>query len=1185
MYSAPKCRPQSRYIRLTTAIALVAMAGECAASHVAFAQDNTQAAPQSPDKTQTTAAKPAEKAQAKPAESKADSTVVVITGTRSSQRSAIDRKKHAKTATDSIIAEDIGSFPDRNIGEAISRVPGIQLDRGDFGEGVSVNVRNGSPETTRVELDGVGAMSTGGGLGGSGGSTRGTEFRELPSDLVKSVDVVKGSLPSTTEGSLGGSISIQTRTGLDFKKPYLSFRYDETMNTVGKKWTPEWNLIMARKFLGGRLGVLANITYSEIQTNSDSQQATTSGQAGYYRSADFDQSANKTFTYNPSTVDPTATYANVVVPGWSSASPIDIIKESAAATTQAQCLADFSPLTSAQLAKITAGSYVLSNGTPVTATASQNRTYAQAERTNELQSCLTQWNDYAPSLIRFISKESDERRLSYQLRADYRVNDDLTVYINGNVNNRTQNNIDNTLNLGSPSYNVSGTYTQGTVASTTNALLVARTANSGYGFYSNGLCTQTAATTGCGVVSDITNAVVDSSHHLTSFTLNDGNINIDAIHYHTLINTYYLSTGGTYNHGPVKLSFLASQSGSDSRRGQVRTAINYTYGSVNLHVTPAGLWTYDMPSGLNFYNPANYTSVTNGVGTTYSVTYRPYIADDQERQIKTDLTYDFEGKIPFLTDIQGGLQSRMHNGVGWGYGGYTPSSGVTVPSNAITTTYYACSTCTTYGYTATAGTLGGVTKFTQAQLQSIIAQALYTKKTAFMGDYSGKGDVLSYYPEIDPDVIAAAVGTPNFNYSCMKVCMGSDGKMYAQPKSEYVERANALYYMFDFEKKLPWRMVLNGNFGERLVTTTVNGTGNMTFIHKDVLGNSATYVVSSSLSGKSTDWMPSYNVNLWAIPDKLVLRYYSGHVTARPPAGDLLPSGSCTIDDSLVGTSDEDIDQSCTGRVGNPNLKPYKAINHNESLEWYINKDNSLSLAYFYNNVLTGAPVYGTLANNYLFAGSNVVDPVTGLTLSQTQFTVPTYVNAPGGLQRGIEFSAKMAFTWAPWRLRYTGLDFNYSKNGVGKNYQGYKDVLSGESLDPQYIAGYFENISLWYDDGRLNARIAYQGRDKYFDYYSSCSNAINNIPANYPTSCTETVRTPYNPGAASYREKTQFVDVKINYKLNRSLEFFAEGRNVLRAQTSAEYQPGYGFSDGTPSIGYVNYAGARFTMGLTYRQ
>eukprot|EP01032_Pedospumella_encystans_P038845 gene38845-44030_t len=118
---------------------------------------------------------------------------VVVSSTRASQQSGIDRKKNAATAQDSIVAEDVGALPDRNIGEAISRIAGIALDRGDFGEGVSVAVRGNSADLTRVEIDGQGVQSGGGTDMNGGGSGRGVEFREMSSDLIKSVDVVKGS--------------------------------------------------------------------------------------------------------------------------------------------------------------------------------------------------------------------------------------------------------------------------------------------------------------------------------------------------------------------------------------------------------------------------------------------------------------------------------------------------------------------------------------------------------------------------------------------------------------------------------------------------------------------------------------------------------------------------------------------------------------------------------------------------------------------------------------------------------------------------------------------------------------------------------------------------------------------------------------------------------------------------------
>ena len=137
-------------------------------------------------------------APADPAASNDDA--VVIVGTRASQRSSIDRKKRAKTATDSIVAEDVGKFPDSNIGEAISRIAGVALERGDFNEGTSVTVRGASSDQTNVEIDGLGVLenTTSGGLW-AGGSGRNKDFREFPADMIKSVDVVKGTTAAMTE--------------------------------------------------------------------------------------------------------------------------------------------------------------------------------------------------------------------------------------------------------------------------------------------------------------------------------------------------------------------------------------------------------------------------------------------------------------------------------------------------------------------------------------------------------------------------------------------------------------------------------------------------------------------------------------------------------------------------------------------------------------------------------------------------------------------------------------------------------------------------------------------------------------------------------------------------------------------------------------------------------------------------
>ncbi|NIJ20289.1 TonB-dependent receptor [Sphingomonas naasensis] len=189
--------------------------------------------------------------------------LIVVTGTRASLQGAIERKKNSGTTVDSIVAEDIASFPDKNVGEALSRVTGVQLSR-DFGEGVAVSIRGVEPDLNRVEINGVTTL----GQGGTG--QRGADFRELASELVKSIDVYKGVTADLTEGGIGGTVSIQTRRPLDLRKPFAAFtasaQYHDTSDTL----RPRGNLtIGTNKLLGGKLGVIVNLTYDNSVTRND----------------------------------------------------------------------------------------------------------------------------------------------------------------------------------------------------------------------------------------------------------------------------------------------------------------------------------------------------------------------------------------------------------------------------------------------------------------------------------------------------------------------------------------------------------------------------------------------------------------------------------------------------------------------------------------------------------------------------------------------------------------------------------------------------------------------------------------------------------------------------------------------------------------------------------------------------
>jgi outer membrane receptor for ferrienterochelin and colicin len=76
-----------------------------------------------------------------------DAAVVTVTGTRQAAQSAQTIKKNAEQVLDSIVADDIGKFPDKNVAEILGRVTGVQITRG-AGEASNIIIRGLGGVTT-----------------------------------------------------------------------------------------------------------------------------------------------------------------------------------------------------------------------------------------------------------------------------------------------------------------------------------------------------------------------------------------------------------------------------------------------------------------------------------------------------------------------------------------------------------------------------------------------------------------------------------------------------------------------------------------------------------------------------------------------------------------------------------------------------------------------------------------------------------------------------------------------------------------------------------------------------------------------------------------------------------------------------------------------------------------------------
>ena len=118
-------------------------------------------------------------------------------------------KSAHQVVQDSIVAEDLGRFPDANVADSLSHITGITLQRTRGGEGQYVNVRGLGPEFSIVTLNGR--------ILATDGDGREFAFDVLPSEIISGADVYKSANAAKLEGSIGGAINLTSARPLDVR--------------------------------------------------------------------------------------------------------------------------------------------------------------------------------------------------------------------------------------------------------------------------------------------------------------------------------------------------------------------------------------------------------------------------------------------------------------------------------------------------------------------------------------------------------------------------------------------------------------------------------------------------------------------------------------------------------------------------------------------------------------------------------------------------------------------------------------------------------------------------------------------------------------------------------------------------------------------------------------------------------
>ncbi|RJG56204.1 TonB-dependent receptor [Sphingobium terrigena] len=187
---------------------------------------------------------------------------IVVTGIRASLRNAINVKKQANAVVDVITSEDIGKFPDRNVAESLSHIPGVSIDRR-FGEGEKVAIHGTDPALNRMLLDGHAVASADWGGNDNDPTSRTFNYSLLAPELVERLEVYKSPEPRIDEGSIGGTVIVRTRRPLETPANSVFASGGYSWNDRAEKGNIRASGLYSWKNQDETFGILAAVTYDK----------------------------------------------------------------------------------------------------------------------------------------------------------------------------------------------------------------------------------------------------------------------------------------------------------------------------------------------------------------------------------------------------------------------------------------------------------------------------------------------------------------------------------------------------------------------------------------------------------------------------------------------------------------------------------------------------------------------------------------------------------------------------------------------------------------------------------------------------------------------------------------------------------------------------------------------------------
>ncbi len=189
---------------------------------------------------------------------------VVITGQiLKGQARALNQQKNKQNITNIISSDQIGRFPDANVGDALKRVPGVTMQN-DQGEARNIIIRGLAPNLNSVTLDGDRIPS-------AEGDNRNVQMDLIPSDMISTIEVNKTLTSDMDADAIGGSVNLITRAAPNGER--ISATVAGGYSPIREKGNYTLGLVYGNRFFDNKLGAIFSTSYNNNNFGSDNVEA------------------------------------------------------------------------------------------------------------------------------------------------------------------------------------------------------------------------------------------------------------------------------------------------------------------------------------------------------------------------------------------------------------------------------------------------------------------------------------------------------------------------------------------------------------------------------------------------------------------------------------------------------------------------------------------------------------------------------------------------------------------------------------------------------------------------------------------------------------------------------------------------------------------------------------------------